>query len=114
MENTSRTIFGCAKCRKSRGGSPTRPQAGQFTTFQRIVIAPLRFLWLRSVNRFHPLDARGDSVNPISFASTSIATGTPGSAPCKDPAVAVPPLIVTTPSFSNWPDQTNTPDEGPL
>src|SRR6476469_8234366 len=50
----------------------------------------------------------------MSRASISIDTGTPGSTPCNVPAEAVPPLIVTDPSLSNWPVQTITPEAGPL
>jgi hypothetical protein len=107
-------LWGTADATSACGRLLQHQPARQLITFHRIVIGPLRFLWLRSVSFLNPFDARGDSIIPISLASISIDTGTPGSTPCSVPADAIPPVIVTEPSLSSWPFQTITPDAGPL
>ena len=66
----------------------------------------------RNDRRLHPFDGPGVSVKPMPWKSVSSITGTPGSAPCKVPALGCPPSIVTTSPLRNLPDQIKTPEEG--
>ena len=77
-----------------------------------MVTTVLRLTRLRNTNRLHPLPGPGDSATPTSFGSTSMSTGTPGSAPLSVPMDAVVPSMVMVPFFSSFPDHVTTPAAG--